>query len=217
VNRQIDRLVRIGRDLHRPVVRTEQHRVLLDQPLGRSHADAGTAARVELVVDAPMLAPSGVDEHGIARLQACPLLLQRLLQIGDGNLIVDRQDLHTLETRDVDQHTPRHQGADLLHTHLGEAAAARDLVHLHAVVEQPIHRLMGEALELGADLADLCNNQLLVAVALVRAEWASAALGMHIVLPAGIERHVPRQYVSQFEVSPVLISCAARKTLAGFM
>src|SRR6516164_2004221 len=92
VDRQIDRLVRIGGDFHRPVVRTKQHRVLLDQPLGRSHADSRTAARVELVVDAPVLAPSGVNEHGITRLQACPLLLQRLLQVGCGNLVVDWQN-----------------------------------------------------------------------------------------------------------------------------
>ena len=46
----------------------KQHRVLLDQPLGRSHADARTAARVELIVDAPVLAPSGLNEHGITRL-----------------------------------------------------------------------------------------------------------------------------------------------------
>jgi hypothetical protein len=83
------------------------------------------------------------------------LLLQRLLQIGYSNLIVDWQDLHTLETRDVDQHTTRHQSADLLHTHLGEATAGRDLVHLDAVVEQPIDRLMGEAIELRTDLTDL--------------------------------------------------------------
>src|SRR5262245_9495325 len=58
---------------------------------------------------------------------------------------------------------------------------------------------MGEAVELRADLTDLCNNQLLVAVALIRAEWTSAALGVHIVLPAGIERHVPSQDVCEFE------------------
>src|SRR5262245_17601447 len=127
-------------------------------PLGRSHADARTAARIELVIDAPVLAPSRINEHGITLLQAYSLLLQRLFQIGDCNLVVDRQDLHTLETRDVDQHPTRHQGADLLHAHLGEAAAARNLVHLHAVVEQPIDCLMGEAVELRADLTDLCNN-----------------------------------------------------------
>src|SRR5215472_1630943 len=191
VDRQIDRLVRIGGDFHRPVVRTKQHRVLLDQPLGRSHADSRTAARVEFVVDAPVLTPSGVNEHGITRLQAYPLLLQRLLQVGYGNLVVDWQNIDTLEARDVDKHATRHQGADLLHPHLGEAAAARDVVHLHAVVEQPVERLMGEPIELRSDLADLRNDQLLVAVALVRAEWAGAALGMQIVLPAGIERNVP--------------------------
>jgi hypothetical protein len=138
VDRQTDRLIRIGRDLDRPVVGTKQHRVLLDQPLGRSHADARTAARVEPIIDTPVLTPSRVNEHGITRLQAYSLLLQGLLQIGYSNLVVDRQDLHTLETRDVDQHTTRHQSADLLHTHLGETTAGRDLVHLHAVVEQPI-------------------------------------------------------------------------------
>src|SRR5262249_16435942 len=88
---------------------------------------------------------------------------------------------------------------NLLHTHLGEATAGRDLVHLDTVVEQPIHRLMGEAIELSTDFANLLNNQLLVAVALIRPEWTSAALGMHIVLPPGVEWHLPSQYVTQFE------------------
>src|SRR6516165_4295402 len=102
VDRQIDCLVRIGGDLHWPVVRAKQHRVLLDQPLGRSHADPRTAARVELIVDAPVLTPSGVNEDGIARLQAYSLLLQGLLQVGYGNLVVDWQNIDALEARDVD-------------------------------------------------------------------------------------------------------------------
>src|SRR5262245_59617673 len=90
VDRLIDRLVWIGRDFDRKVVGAKQHRVLLDQPLGRGYADARTAARVELVVEAPVLAPSGVDEHRVTRLQAYALLLQGLLQIGDRDLVVDR-------------------------------------------------------------------------------------------------------------------------------
>ena len=30
-------------------------------------------------------------------------------------------------------------------------------------------------------------------------EWTGAAIGMHIVLPAGIERHVASKDVTQFE------------------
>ena len=55
LDRETDRLVRIGGDLDRLVVRAKKHRVLLDQPLRRSHADARTAARVELIIDAPVL------------------------------------------------------------------------------------------------------------------------------------------------------------------
>jgi hypothetical protein len=34
--------IRIGSDLDRPVVTAKQHRILLDQPLGRSHTNAAT-------------------------------------------------------------------------------------------------------------------------------------------------------------------------------
>jgi len=50
-----------------------------------------------------------------------------------------------------------------------------------------------------ADLADLGNDQLFVAVALVRAERTGAALGVHVVLAARIERHVASQHVRELE------------------
>ena len=55
---------------------------------------------------------------------------------------------------------------------------------------------MGETIELSTDLTNLRNNHFLVAVALVRAKRTSGALGVHVVLPAGVERHVPSQHMA---------------------
>src|SRR5262245_22233578 len=89
VDRQIDCLVGIGRDFDRPVIRTKQHRVLLDQPLGRSHADARAAARVELVVDAPVPARSRIDGYGVTGLLPYVLLVHRLFQFVYGALVAN--------------------------------------------------------------------------------------------------------------------------------
>ncbi len=58
-----------GRDFHRPVVRADDHGILLDQPFRRLHADTRAALHVAGVVLAPQLAPAGVDEDGVAGLQ----------------------------------------------------------------------------------------------------------------------------------------------------
>jgi hypothetical protein len=68
VNGQTDRFIRIRSDLDRPVVTAKQHQILLDQSLGHSHTNARTGTRVELIVDAPELAPAGVDKDRIPRL-----------------------------------------------------------------------------------------------------------------------------------------------------
>ena len=66
------------------------------------------------------------------------------------------------------QHASRHQRADLVDAQLGEAGTGRDLVDLEAVVHAVADGLMAEAIELGADLADFGDDELLVAAAPVR-------------------------------------------------
>ena len=112
VHRQRQLLVRIGRDFHRPVVGAEQHRVLGDEPLRRLHADAGAGLHIARIVLAVELAPAGVDEHRIARLQRQVLLLQRAFEVVDRDLVVVAEHLDALEARDVDQHAAREQRAD---------------------------------------------------------------------------------------------------------
>jgi len=79
VDRQTYCLIGIGSYLDRPVVAAQQHRIALDQPFGRSHTNTRTAACVELIVDAPVLAPASIDEDSVTRLQTYALLLQGLL------------------------------------------------------------------------------------------------------------------------------------------
>jgi hypothetical protein len=80
------------------------------------------------IVLAPEPAPAGVDDDGVARLQVHVLPLQRLLQVLHGDLVRVAEHVHALERRHVDEHTARHQGADLLDAELAEAGARRDVV-----------------------------------------------------------------------------------------
>ena len=86
------------------------------------------------------------------------------------DLVGVAEHVHALERGHVDQHAAGHQGADLLDAELGEAGPGGDLVGLEAVVVAVLDRLMREAVELGADLPDLADDELLVAAAPVRGQ-----------------------------------------------
>src|SRR5262249_2865122 len=58
VHRERELWIGIGRDLHRPVVGAEQHRVLADEPGRGLHADAGAGFHVARIVLAVELAPT---------------------------------------------------------------------------------------------------------------------------------------------------------------
>src|SRR5262249_60821635 len=135
-----------------------QLRIRSRQPYRRRHADARVALAEARVVLAPEPAPAGVDDHRIAGLQAHALPLQRLLQILDGDLVRVAEHVDTLQSGHVDEHPARHQRADVFDAELGEARARGDVVSLVAVVVAGFRRLLGEALELGADLADLARE-----------------------------------------------------------
>ncbi len=74
VHGQRELRIRIGRHLDRPVVRADQHGILLGEPLRRRDADARAGLHVARVVLPPQPAPPGVDEDRVTRLEREPLL-----------------------------------------------------------------------------------------------------------------------------------------------
>src|SRR5262249_59939478 len=80
------------------------------------------------------------------------------------------------EPRDGEHHAPAEDRAGLLDAALGEAAAARDLLGLDAIVEVGPELLVREPVELGAHLAKLGEDRLLVAALLVAPVRARGAL-----------------------------------------
>jgi len=113
----------------------------------------------------PELVPAGVDEDRVAWLERGVLLLQRILEILDGDLVGVRQGLDAFKARYVDQHAPGHDLPPGVDAELGEAAPRRVLVHLEAVVPGVLVRLVREPVELRADLPDLRDDDLLVGAA----------------------------------------------------
>jgi hypothetical protein len=81
------------------------------------------------VVLYPQLAPSRVDDDGIAGLERQVLPVERLLQVLHRDLVGVGQHIHPLQRGDVKQHAARDEGADLVHT-----SGGRCLVDLEAVV-----------------------------------------------------------------------------------
>ena len=199
VNGRRDLRIGIRRDLHREIVRADQHRILTHQPLGGGDAEAGTSLHVARVVLGPKLAPPGVDDHRIAWLQREVLSLQRLLQIRYRDLVVVGQHVGAFERGDVDQHAARDERADVLDAQLREARPGRDLVELEAVVEAVLDRLVGEAVELRAHLADLGQDHLFVAAASIRLGVHERPLDVHVESPRARNRHVGREHVADLD------------------
>src|SRR5262249_16626429 len=89
----------------------EQHGILGDEPLRGLDADARTRLDIACIILAPQLAPAGIDDDGVARLQRDVLLLQRALEILDRDLVSVAEHFDALVAGDVDQHTPSYQRA----------------------------------------------------------------------------------------------------------
>src|SRR5262249_23683807 len=172
---------------------------LLPEPLRGGHADARVAPHVARIVLAPQAAPPGIDDDGVTWLEAHVLPLKRLLEVLHGYLVLVVQDVYALEPGHVDQDPARHQRADLLDAQLGEARARGDLVGLEAVVVAVLDRLVGEAVELRADLPDFAGEQLLVAPAPVGLRVHDRALGVNVVLARGLERHGRGELVPELD------------------
>src|SRR5215470_15546801 len=81
VQRQRDQLVRIGIDLDRGGIGAKQHRVLGDQEFGRLDAQARVAFSVARRVRVPELAPAGVNNDGVARLERQVLLFDGAFEV----------------------------------------------------------------------------------------------------------------------------------------
>jgi len=76
---------------------------------------------------------------------------------------------------------------------------------------------MGEAVELGAHLPDLRDNQLLVAPRRFEKSFMNVRLTVTLYVRAGLIGILSFSTCAISMTSPVLMSCVARSTLAGFM
>jgi len=133
------------------------------------------------------------------RLEGEVLLLDRAFEVLDGDLVSVAQDGDALVAGNVDQYAAGHQHADLLDAELGEAVARRDVLGLEAIVVHVVVGLVGEAVELRADLSHLGDDQLLVAVALVGEVAHRGALDLHIVHAPGRERHLGIERMAELD------------------
>ena len=126
-----------------------------------------------------------------------PLPGQRLLQIRDSDFVRVRQHRETFRGGDVDQDASRHERPDGMDAKLREAASRRRFIDRYAVVHLAPDRLVREAVELRAHLADLADDHLFVAAAPVRLRVHERALRMHVESPRSEKRHRPRQLVPE--------------------
>src|SRR5262249_57858555 len=82
-----------------------------------------------------------------------------------GNAVRGREHVDALEPRHIDQYATGYQAADILDPELFESRASADVAQLEAIVEAVAPHLMSECVELGADLAKLGDDKLLVDLA----------------------------------------------------
>jgi hypothetical protein len=111
--------------------------------------------------------PTGVKQHGVARLERHVLACQSGLDVSHADLVRRGQHVQALRARHVDEHAAREQRADILHTEFRKAVPCRHIADCDAVVEGAVDRLMREHVELCPDLAQLGDDDLLVAGSLV--------------------------------------------------
>src|SRR6185295_11829570 len=127
------------------------------------------------------------------------LLLQRALEIVHGDLVIVAKHLDALEARDVDQDAAREQRAHIVDTELLEAGALGVLGDLLAIVPAVEMGLVRKAVELGADLAELGDDDLFVRAAHVGEFVHERALGVHVETPRPEERHAGTEHVRELD------------------
>jgi len=82
------------------------------------------------------------------RAEIDALALHRFLEVGDGDLVGEREYVHAFHRRDVEHHAAREEAADFFHAEFREAGARGDRIVLDAVVEMGPERLVRQAVEL---------------------------------------------------------------------
>ena len=120
---------------------------------------------------------AGADQHDVALAdRRPPAPCRRCLQVARGDDLADLHPLDALRTGHVEQHAAREEDADVLDPELRQAVGRAELRALEAVVEVVVaadpDADMAQAVELGADLADLAAEQLVVVDPLVLAARA---------------------------------------------
>src|SRR5262249_47327105 len=147
------------------IVRCDQHWVLRDQPLTGRNADPGISSAIAVVVLAHELGPSGANDDCVARPQRLACHRERPAQIVRRNAVRGREHVDALEPRQIDQYATGYQAADILGPELFETSASADFALPGTIEEGVAQILMGECVELGADLAKLGDYKLRVALA----------------------------------------------------
>src|SRR4030095_13891562 len=175
------------------------HRILLGEPFGRSHTEPRARALIARVVLAPQRAPTGVDQHRVARLQRQLLRGERGLQILRRDLIGIAKHWHAFDRGNVDEHAARDQRTDLLDAQLVESRAARGVLEREAVVHASADHLVAEGIELRANLTHLGDDELFVRAAPVRAGIVARALGQDLEATAGRHGHGLLRHATELE------------------
>src|SRR5262245_61913215 len=131
-----------------------------------------------------------MNDHCVALLQFHVLPCESLLDILRRDFVVVRENLDPFQPGHVNQRSACEERADLFDAGLLEPVASRRFANLEAVIHAVAYRLMGEAVELRADLTNLTDNELLIAAAAVRLRVHECAFGMHVESPRSEERHL---------------------------
>ena len=199
MNRQVVR--RLGRPhLDAAIIRRDHHRSLSYEPLRRRDADAGVDRAITLVLLAHQLGPAGADDDRVARLELLVCFCERLLEIVRRDVIGGRKHIDALQSGNVDQDAAGHQAADVLDSELLESTSRADLAELEAIVKTIAPHLVGEGVELGADLAELGDDQLFIGLTSIRCR--QCRFGVDVEDAAGIDKSflgVRRKYCSELE------------------
>ena len=164
----LERSIRVlaGDGLHRPGIPACHDDLLLDQPLYGGHSRPGVRGAVSLIVHHPQRAVTRVEKDYVAFANLDALLLQRALDVLDGDDIVDLEPLYAFVRGNVQQQAACEEGADVLDSQLGQPVRASYLRELEAVVKDVLavdaRTDVSQPIELRPDLTDLAAKQLIV-------------------------------------------------------
>ena len=141
-----------------------------------SSADARLAGGECRVVLHPELAVAGPDEHDVAFADLDALCLRGCFEIARRDDLTDFHSLDASGLRHVEQHSASEEHADVLDAELLQSVGRAELRAPEAVVKVIVavdpNADVTQAVELGADLADLAAEEIVVIDALDSCRWA---------------------------------------------